>query len=314
MRKILIQLDTDPQPSVFDRVVAMDAGVDELFSYGSVTPENVVGLVHGAIFTRGVPDLKNTAIFIGGSNVAAGEQLLAKVQKTFFGPMRVSVMMDSNGSNTTAAAAVLAARKQLLLSAAVRRSDNLAQHIESALVAQENVLPPTLSGATTLILGGTGPVGHRAAQILAAEGAEVRVGSRTRDKAEQTCFAIAKVVSAARVISVATGTDSELAEACDGVSLIIAAGAAGVELLSAERRASLKSLRIAVDLNAVPPLGIGGVEVMDKAKDRDGQLCYGAIGVGGTKMKIHRAAVARLFESNDQVLDTAVIYAIGQSL
>ena len=285
MRKILIQLDTDPQPSIFDRVVAIDSGVDELFSYGGVTPENVVGLVHGAIFTRGVPDLKNTAIFIGGSNVAAGEQLLAKVQKTFFGPMRVSTMMDSNGSNTTAAAAVLACRKHV-----------------------------PLTGASALILAGTGPVGHRAAQILAAEGAEVRVGSRTRDKAEQTCFAIAKVLSAARITPVATGTDAELAEACDGVSLIIAAGAAGIELLSAERRATLKSLRVAVDLNAVPPLGIGGGEVMDKAKDRDGQLCYGAIGVGGTKMKIHRAAISRLFESNDQVLDTAAIYAIGQSL
>ena len=285
MRKILIQLDTDPQPSVFDRVVAIDSGVDELFSYSGVTPENVVALVYGAIFTRGVPDLKNTAIFIGGSNVAAGEQLLAKVQKTFFGPMHVSTMMDSNGSNTTAAAAVLACRKHV-----------------------------PLTGTSVLILAGTGPVGHRAAQILAAEGAEVRVGSRTRDKAEQTCFAIAKILSAARVTPMATGTDAELAEACDGVSLIIAAGAAGIELLSAELRASLKSLRVAVDLNAVPPLGIGGVEVMDKAKDRDGQLCYGAIGVGGTKMKIHRAAVARLFESNDQVLDTAAIYAIGQSL
>ena len=285
MRRILIQLDTDPQPSVFDRVVAIDSGVDDLFSYGGVTPENVVSLVHGAIFTRGVPDLKNTSIFIGGSNVAAGEQLFAKVQKTFFGPMRVSTMMDSNGSNTTAAAAVLACRKHV-----------------------------PLTGASVLILAGTGPVGHRAAQILAAEGAEVRVGSRTRDKAEQTCFAIAKVLSAARVTPVATGTDAELAEACDGVSLIIAAGAAGIELLSAKHRASLKSLKVAVDLNAVPPLGIGGVEVMDKAKDRDGQLCYGAIGVGGTKMKIHRAAVARLFESNDQVLDTAAIYAIGQSL
>ena len=285
MRKILIQLDTDPHPSVFDRVVAIDAGVDELFSYGGVTPENVVGLVHGAIFTRGVPDLKNTAIFIGGSNVVAGEVLLKKVQKTFFGPMRVSVMMDSNGSNTTAAAAVLAARKQM-----------------------------SLARANVLVLGGTGPVGHRAAQILAAEGAEVRVASRTHDKAEQTCFAIAAAVSAARITPWASGTQAELDAACVDVSLIIAAGAAGVELLSTEKRISLNSLKVAVDLNAVPPLGIGGVEVMDKAKDRDGVICYGAIGVGGSKMKIHRAAVARLFESNDQVLDTAAIYAIGQSL
>ena len=123
-----------------------------------------------------------------------------------------------------------------------------------------------------------------------------------------------ETVSAARVTPYATGTPAELDAACEGVSLIIAAGAAGVELISTERRLSLPSLKVAVDLNAVPPLGIGGVEVMDKAKDRDGVICYGAIGVGGTKMKIHRAAIARLFESNDQVLDTAAIYAIGQSL
>ena len=42
-----------PAASVFDRVVAIDAGVDELFSYGGVKPEQVAGLVHGAIFTRG---------------------------------------------------------------------------------------------------------------------------------------------------------------------------------------------------------------------------------------------------------------------
>jgi hypothetical protein len=74
------------------------------------------------------------------------------------------------------------------------------------------------------------------------------------------------------------------------------------------------SLRVAIDLNAVPPLGIASVEVMDKATERDGVICYGAIGVGGLKMKIHKAAIRRLFESNDQVLDTAAIYAIGQQL
>src|ERR1700731_4526491 len=113
MRRILIQFDTDPVPSVFDRVVAVDAGVDELFSYGAVTPETVEPLVHGAIFTRGPADLKNTAIYIGGSDVEASGRLFDKVKSTFFGPLRVSVMIDSNGSNTTAAAAVLAARKHV---------------------------------------------------------------------------------------------------------------------------------------------------------------------------------------------------------
>src|SRR5215213_8688931 len=114
--KILLCLDTDAQPSVFDAVVAVDAGADQLLRHGNVTPDAVRDLVYGAMFTRGPADLKNTAVFIGGADVAAGEQLLAKARECFFGPMRVSVMLDSNGANTTAAAAVLSARKHVQLS------------------------------------------------------------------------------------------------------------------------------------------------------------------------------------------------------
>lgn len=285
MKTILIQLDTDSHPSTFDRVVAVDADVDALFSYGGVTPEGVEPLVHGAMFTRGPKDLAKTAIFIGGSNVAAGEKLLAKVTKTFFGPVRVSVLMDSNGSNTTAAAAVLSARKHL-----------------------------TLSGLTATVLAGTGPVGQRAAQILAAEGAMVRVASRSAERAAQTCAAIAAALPEARLVPVGTGSPAETLAACQDAALVIAAGAAGVELLSAETRKQLSKLKVAIDLNAVPPAGIAGVEVMDKGADREGIICYGAIGVGGLKMKIHKAAIRQLFERNDQVLDTSAVYKIGLGL
>src|SRR5205085_6315159 len=101
MRKLLLQLDTSPNASVFDRVVAYDGGADEILSCTNVTVENVRDFVHGAIFTRGPKDLHNTAIFIGGTDMTAGEHLLKAVKDTFFGPMRVSVMLDSNGSNTT---------------------------------------------------------------------------------------------------------------------------------------------------------------------------------------------------------------------
>src|SRR3954466_5543663 len=106
---ILLQLDPDPQPSVFDGVVAVDAGVAHLFRHGGVPPDKVRDLVHGALFTRGGPDLKRTAIFVGGSDVARGEAILKAVTDSFFGPFRVSVLLDANGANTTAAAAVLAA-------------------------------------------------------------------------------------------------------------------------------------------------------------------------------------------------------------
>ena len=78
-------------------------------------------------------------------------------------------------------------------------------------------------------------------------------------------------------------------------------------------RAACPELRVAIDLNAVPPAGIEGVEVGDKGTERDGVLGYGAIGVGDTKMKVHKAAVARLFASNDQVLDAEEVYAIAEA-
>src|SRR5437879_2255300 len=106
MRKLLLQLDGSRLPSVFDRVVAYDGGADDVMSYGGIVEADVRDLMHGCIFTRGPKDLRNTAGFIGGADMAAGERLLAAAQQAFFGPFRVSLMLDSNGSNTTAVAAV----------------------------------------------------------------------------------------------------------------------------------------------------------------------------------------------------------------
>ena len=106
MKKILIQLDSDESSSVFDAITAYDAGVDHILQYGNIIPDHVRDLVFGAMFTRGEDDLKNSAVFIGGSNVTTGETILKAVTESFFGPVSVSVMLDSNGCNTTAVAAV----------------------------------------------------------------------------------------------------------------------------------------------------------------------------------------------------------------
>ena len=286
-RKILIQLDSDPLPSVFDRVVAVDAGADEVFSYGGVQPDQVRDLVHGAIFTRGPKDLKRTALFIGGSDVAAGERLLHEAVKHMlpqFG-LRVSVLLDANGANTTAAAAVRAATR----------------HAE-------------LASAPALVLGGTGPVGRRVALLLCRIGAEVRLASRQLERARAAAEAIKARAPEAQVEPVAVASPDDLARALDGGSVVIAAGAAGAVLLPKSVRARYPGLKIAIDLNAVPPAGIEGVEVTDRGAQRDGQICYGAVGVGETKMKIHKAAIVRLFERNDQILDAEQVYTLGQTL
>src|SRR5205823_14520476 len=97
MRKLLLQLDSSRLPSVFDRVVAHDGGADEVMSYGGIVEADVRDLMHGCTFTRAPKTLKNTAGFIGGADMAAGERLLAAAQQAFFGPFRVSLMLDSNG-------------------------------------------------------------------------------------------------------------------------------------------------------------------------------------------------------------------------
>lgn len=283
--KILVQLDTDSQPSVFDSVVAIDAGVDHLLRHQGISAENVRDRVHGAIFTRGPGDLHSTALFVGGSNVAAAEAVLAEILRTFFGPMRVSVMLDPAGANTTAAAAVLAAAKHA-----------------------------PLAGATALVLASTGPVGQRVVRLLAREGAKVRAVSRSQARAQEVCNAVAQQVNGAELSAFGATSQAEVAAAIEGCQIVIAAGAPGVELLAEETRWQAKALRVAIDLNAVPPAGLAGVGVTDKAVEKDGVVCYGAIGVGGTKMKIHKAAIARLFTANDQVLDAEQLFEIGKSL
>jgi hypothetical protein len=279
--RILIQLDTDPHPSVFDRVVAVDAGADHVFAYGGVKPEHVQPLVHGAIFTRHTRDLNRTAFFVGGSDVDLGERVLNEIRKTLLPKygLTVSVLLDSNGANTTAAAAVRAAGRHL-----------------------------DLNNATSLVLGGTGPVGRRVARILARHGGRVRIGSRQLDRAQAACASIREAVPEARIEPVSTASSSDGPKALADCNLVVASGAAGALLLPKKIRDTCKTLRVAIDLNAVPPAGIEGVEFNDKATERDSVVCYGAIGVGDTKMKIHKALIGQLFERNDRIFDVEEVY------
>ena len=283
--QILVQLDSDAHPSVFDAVVAIDAGTDHLLQYGAVTADQVQRLVHGVMFTRGPEDLNQSAIFIGGSDVVAGEAILRATTDCFFGPLRVSVMMDASGANTTAAAAVVAAGRHL-----------------------------NLADATAAVLGATGPVGQRVVRLLAAEKAHVAVASRSLSRAEDVASRISKKVDKAKVAAAEVRSDQQLQRVLAECQLVIAAGAAGVELLPANVRSACHELKVLIDLNAVPPAGIAGIEVTDKAKQSEGVLSYGAIGVGGTKMKIHKAAIRRVFDSNDCVLDIDEIYQLGLAL
>jgi NAD(P)-dependent dehydrogenase (short-subunit alcohol dehydrogenase family) len=168
--------------------------------------------------------------------------------------------------------------------------------------------------SVAVVLGATGPVGQRVVRLLALAGAAVRVVSRDRQRAAGVCDAVRQFARSARLTPHGVTAEQDLGKVLEGADAVVAAGAAGVQLLPAAVRSATRGLRLAIDLNAVPPVGLEGVDPMDKGRDRDGVICYGAIGIGGTKMKIHKAAVQRLFEANDQILDAEQIYALARQL
>jgi len=284
--RILIQLDTDVHPSVFDGVVAVDAGVEHLFQYGNVKPSDVRALVHGAMFTRGPSDLHSTAIFVGGSDVAAGRSVAEAARMACFDPFRVSIMQDSNGCNSTAAAAVLCAAK----------------HVD-------------FSKAKALVLAGTGAVGQAVCRLVASQGGVAILGSRKLQRAVECCEALASQgVRSELVTPVASDDQAAFEQALESVDVVFGCGAAGVELLSSEQLARAEKLCAAIDLNAVPPAGISGILVTDHAAQRKKRFDYGALGVGGLKMKIHKAAIRQLFAANKHFIDAPRMMEIGRAL
>ncbi len=284
MKKLLLHLDTDPMPSAFDSVVAYDSGADNLLSHGGITRENVTGLVHGMIFTRGGSKLKNSAIFIGGSDVSATDSVGRAVKKAFFGPVRVSVMLDPNGSNTTAAAVV---RKVL----------------SNYDVKDKKV-----------VIIGSGPVGQRAALYFVKEGArEVVITSRSLTRAK----IITSQIQAVYDVNVTPGeaaNDDDIKQHLSDAHIAIGAGPAGVCVLSKAAWSSSQPLAVLADVNALPPLGVEDIDIMDDGVEKQGVAFYGAIAIGNFKMKVHRAAVASLFESNDLFLDETTIYDIANTI
>ena len=284
MKKLLFQFDTDTHPSTFDTVVAYDGGADHVIGHGNLGPENVRALVEGTIFTRPPKQKKNTAIFVGGSDMAAGQALFNTIQSYFFPGFQVSVMLDSNGSNTTAAAAV----------------------------AKLAVSGP-LSGKKAVVLAGTGPVGQRAAVMLAEEGAEVTIVSRHIESAGIACLSMKERFNVDLTPAVAVDSDARGAVIQDA-NIVLATGAAGIELLKPEHWQNNSNLEMLADANATPPVGIGGIDMMDKGIDRHGKIIWGAIGFGALKLALHRACIAKLFEDNKQVLDAELIYKLAKEM
>jgi methylenetetrahydrofolate/methylenetetrahydromethanopterin dehydrogenase (NADP+) len=303
MKKILIQLDNDKHASTFDSIVAYDAGADIVQSYGAITPQDVCGLILSAVFTRGISDLKNLAVWIGGSDVDMGEQLLAEARRTFFGPFKISLMLDSNGCNTTASTAIAKLARQT-----------------------------DLKGKSALVIG-PGPVGLRAAILLAGEGCQVRLVSipaellgtryslelaqRTLESGHKAADAFCHSAGAALGGSLQVNLmqdSASLEESLGQAEILVVAGPAGLRILPSDFWSTKSRLKWLLDFNLTEPLGIEGIKPGDDFAEYNGKRALGALAIGNPKMKVHKACIAKLFERNDLVLDTDGVYSIAKQL
>ena len=288
MKKVLLQLDTEEHPSPFDAIGATDAGVDVLLSHSGVKAESARALAQDAFFTRGPDDLNTMAVWVGGKNVTAGEEIFDEVQKAFFGPFRVSVMIDSNGCNTTAATTI-------------------------ARIAKER----SLSGDRAVVIG-VGAVGLRSAMLLQKEGCEVTVATLSPDLfGDDRPHRRPRGLDAAKELGLDVREPAdrgELEAVLEGAQIVLSAGPAGVPVLRRDFWAEHPTLELLADYNAAEPLGIEGTKATDDMADYDGKLVLGALAIGGPKMKVHKTCVRRLFESNEEILDTDAVYEIAKEL
>jgi hypothetical protein len=283
MKKILIQLDTDQHPSSFDAIAAYDSDVDIVLGFGQISPDNLDGVVQGAIFPRGPDGLANTAFWVGGSRVRDGEAVFDAAQRLFFDPFKPSIMLDSDGSNTTAAAAVALVRREV-----------------------------TLNGSRVAVIG-VGPVGLRTAQLLRREDAEVTMLTFPPEvmKGEYRRASGIPVAQEVGFEVLEPASSDELDDALGRHVVAFAAGPAGTQILRRSGWAQTEGLRVLVDYSAAEPVGVEGVDRMDDLEEEDGVLKLGALAVGGPKMKLQKRCVQRLFEVKGTVLDLEGVYDVA---
>jgi hypothetical protein len=293
-KTVFVFLDTDKYCSPFDMLVAVDAFPDStIFKYESVTGEDAARIVFDALFPRGPEGAKHTKIFINGSNFDTVAEVVAATQKCMASaPWGNSIIVDPRGAYSTAASAV---------------AKTLGMALEKSL--------GSLEGKNVTVLAGTGPVGQIAAKLYASEKANVTITSRSMAKGQAVATKINKEVGAERVKVVEVTNPEQTGTAIQNAEIILAAGAGGIQLLSAENIDKHgEKCKIVADVNAIKPLGVEGLASNDEGKElRPGVYGIGALAIGKLKIKIEMEMIKRATMEPQGLFDYAVAYEIGKT-
>ncbi|GAB4354526.1 MAG: methylenetetrahydromethanopterin dehydrogenase [Methylohalobius crimeensis] len=278
---ILHLITTEKNLSPFDVNMAQDAGWQVTMPYLNVAENEVQNLIQDSIFSRGPKGVKRTAAFIGGRDPEMAIKMLQSAQGAMVPPFEISVLADPSGAFTTAAAMVAAAERELA-----------------------DKFDTELTGKRVLILAGTGPVGQIAAVLCAKAGCEVTIMGRQKEKSERIAKLCNESFGEGKTSIGGEGND-RLDSLLPEADLIFATGAAGIQLLNADQVAAAPNLKVAADVNAVPPAGIAGINAMaDGAAipgSPGGAVGIGALAIGNVKYQAHHRLLKQMRETDKPV-------------
>lgn len=283
-RSIIHMLDPMKHNSPFDINMALDAGYDTMVPYSHVELDEVAGLTQDAIFSRGPSGVKKTAMFIGGRDIGMAMDMLDAAKGAMSPPFEVSVFADPSGAFTTAAALVACVEREL--------KKNFKQDF---------------TGTRAIVFGGTGPVGLATAVIAAKQGADTTIVDHFSIDTALELAREAKERYDVDLRGTTAASDADKARLVTNADVVFCAAKAGIQVLNAPILADAKQLKVAGDVNAVAPLGIEGLELMDSgAPLKHATQCpdavgIGALAVGNIKYKLQQALLRETLEAEKPV-------------
>jgi methylene-tetrahydromethanopterin dehydrogenase len=293
-KTVIIFLDTDKHTSPFDILTAIDLYPEaQILHYSDVNLRDAKRIIQDAMFPRGPGGAKHTKIFIGGQDVEKALGILEVAKKSMFPPFELAVIVDPRGAYTTASAAVA---KTLSLSMEKGFGD--------------------LNGKAVTVLAGTGPVGQVAARLYAIEGSNVIVTSRKMARARAVASKINEEIGSEKAFGAQAKAPDEIAEVVRKADVVLAAGAAGIQLLPLNVLKDYgKRCKVVGDINAVPPVGVEGLKPIDNGVEfLPGIWGIGALAIGPFKSQIEAELFKRAVESSKGILDYKVAYEIAKSI
>lgn len=288
--RILIHLDHNPHPRVFDRIMSLDGGADQILAYGDVDPQDVPVLVSGALYSRPREELSRTAILVTGTNDRVIAEMVRQAKRAFFGAYRVSILSECKGGNAVAGATVA-------------RIGRLVR----------------LQGLPALVVAG-GPAGARVAGLLSRAGADITLTVFDDEEAADRGDFIDETFS--RSVPIVVWRAGEPLDALlEGRRLLVAAGPPELTLVPRRVWDRFPSLELLVDVSGTEPPGIEGLSgeedgdpIDDPAGSHGPVRALGGLAISRYKIQVHREAVRRLFEPEAVVMGTLEIARLAEEV